>query len=560
MSQRSQVHRLILFWNTVRYLRPVQVWGRLWFRLYRPRPQLAAAAESRRAQAKWIASPRPASMRAANQFEFVGETHRITQAGDWNHPEWPKLWLYNAHYFDDLVADAAADRKAWHEALIERWITENPPSQGNGWEPYPTSLRIVNWFKWHLAGNALSDKAQHSLAVQARWLRKKLEIHLLGNHLWANAKALVFAGAHFSGTEADQWRDKGLGLIRRELDEQILADGGHFERSPMYHAIVLEDVLDLIQLSTAFPDLFGADDREHWRSVATRMLSWLAVMTHPDGRIALFNDAAFGIAPEFHSLQQHAQLMGIECDPHNAASIIALKESGYVRLQNYSAVLIADVGEIGPDYLPGHAHADTLSFELSVHGERVIVDAGTSRYDAGPDRLWQRSTAAHNSIEIDNQSSSEVWSSFRVGRRARVVSKSFGADEEGVWLRATHDGYRRLSGKPLHTREWRLGPNSLTVHDTIEGEFQQAVARLRFHPDCVVESTSACAGSIGLTCSSEAAAATSIRWQSNVESRIIDSTWHPQFGLSQECQVLQTAAVDKRVVVTLTWNPIPPRR
>ena len=560
MSQRSLVDRSILFWNTVRYLRPVQIWGRLWFRLYRPRPQLGAAADSRRTQGKWIACPRPASMRAANEFEFLGESRRIANAEDWNHPTWPKLWLYNAHYFDDLVGDAATDRTAWHQQLVERWIKENPAGQGNGWEPYPTSLRIVNWIKWHLAGNALSDQAEHSLAVQARWLRKKLEIHLLGNHLWANAKALVFAGTHFTGAQADRWRDKGLGLIRRELGEQILADGGHFERSPMYHAIVLEDVLDLIQLGTLFPDLFSADDRARWRSVAKRMLSWLAVMTHPDGRIALFNDAAFGIAPEFHSLQQQALRMGVDCDPRNAASIIPLKESGYVRLQNESAVLIADVGEIGPDYLPGHAHADTLSFELSVHGERTIVDAGTSRYDAGPDRLWQRSTAAHNTVEIDNQSSSEVWSSFRVGRRARIVSMAFGSDDEGLWLRASHDGYRRLPGQPLHCREWRLGATSLIITDTIDGEFRHAIARIRIHPDYAIESTSTRTGYIGARRSPAMAADAAISWHSNADSHIVDSVWNPQFGVSRDCQVLQTEPCEKKIAVKFAWKPVPPNQ
>jgi hypothetical protein len=99
-------------------------------------------------------------------FRFIGQQHTLQQAGDWNHPQWPKLWLYNAHYFDDLVADDAARRSQWHHALLQRWIAENPPAAGNGWEPYPTSLRAVNWIKWALAGNALDTASQHSLAVQ----------------------------------------------------------------------------------------------------------------------------------------------------------------------------------------------------------------------------------------------------------------------------------------------------------------------------------------------------------------------------------------------------------
>jgi uncharacterized heparinase superfamily protein len=559
MSGLSGIGRLVRFINTVRYLRPVQVWGRLWFRLYRPRPQLSPPPPIRKAESRWHPCARASSMRGADEFHFLGETRRIATAADWNHPNWPKLWLYNAHYFDDLTAQDAASRVSWHEHLITRWIAENPPGQGNGWEPYPDSLRIVNWIKWERAGNRSSDEARHSLAVQTRWLRKKLEIHLLGNHLWANAKALVFAGAHFTGPEADQWLSKGLALIRRELDEQILDDGGHFERSPMYHAIVLEDVLDLIQLDSLFPQVFAEADTRFWRDVATRMLRWLAVMTHPDGRIALFNDAAFGIAPELETLRIHAAAMGVALESLPSDGVTALTDSGYVRLQNDAAVLIADVGDIGPDYLPGHAHADTLSFELSLHGEHVIVDAGTSRYDTSPERLWQRSTAGHNTLEIDGEDSSEVWSSFRVGRRAHVVSLSFGEDEQGAWLRASQNGYRRLPGSPLHCREWRLSANQLRIDDSIEGTFGQAIARLRIHPDYKAESAAASSGSIVRRDPRQASIAAKdimapIRWHSSVDTRIVDSTWHPCFGAADSCQVLQASFSSNRATIELTWN------
>ncbi|WP_335338113.1 heparinase II/III family protein [Thioalkalivibrio nitratireducens] len=185
----------------------------------------------------------------------------------WNDPRRDKLWLYNLHYFDDLNAVDADARAGWHRALIPRWIAENPPGQGNGWEPYPTSLRIVNWVKWALRQGAPPGEAdsalvgrppedppaarkradghpvllresagfRHSLAVQARWLRRRLEHHLLGNHLFANAKALVFTRAFFRGAEAEHWLALGQRLLARELREQILADGGHFERSPTGH-------------------------------------------------------------------------------------------------------------------------------------------------------------------------------------------------------------------------------------------------------------------------------------------------------------------------------------
>ena len=191
----------------------------------------------------------------------------------------PKLWRYNLHYFDDLNAQDAAGRAALHAALLAQWVRENPPARGTGWEPYPTSLRIVNWIKWALAGNELPAECLHSLAVQARHLARRLELHLLGNHLFANAKALVFAGLFFAGDEAQGWLDTGMAILAREVPEQILADGGQFERSTMYHALACEDMLDLINVMRAY----GAPVPADWPVIAARMKDWLAAMCHPDG-------------------------------------------------------------------------------------------------------------------------------------------------------------------------------------------------------------------------------------------------------------------------------------
>ena len=177
--------------------------------------------------------------------------------------------------------------------------------------------------------------------------------HLLGNHLWANAKALVFAGAFFDDAEAESWRAKGLNVLRRELEAQILPDGGHFERSPMYHAVVLEDLLDLLQLARMYPGVFNINDVTAWRERVVRMHRWLRVMTHPDGGISFFNDAAFDIAPTLDELTDYAEAVGVPFNPTPLADIEALADSGYVRLQSGPAVMIADVGEIGPDHLPG---------------------------------------------------------------------------------------------------------------------------------------------------------------------------------------------------------------
>jgi len=481
-----------LYWHTLRYLKPVQIYGRLWFRLQRPRPDLSPTPLLRLPTGQWVAcAARAQSVTSADTFFFLNQAGSLTELG-WDAPTVEKLWRYNQHYFDDLNAEGAVHRTDWHLALIQNWLQNNSASQGSGWEPYPTSLRIVNWVKWTLAGNTLSDQALHSLAVQARWLTKRLERHLLGNHYFANAKALVFAGLMFEGAEAQAWLKKGLAIIEQELPEQVLPDGGNFERSPMYHSIFFEDLLDLINAARAWPGQIEVAKTERWRSLAEGMAAWLLGMTHPDGQIALFNDAAIGIAPTPEVLADYARRLDLSVlEPlvSTAEQVVMQRwpDSGYIRLATENAVALLDVAPIGPDYLPSHANADTLSFELSLFGQRVIVNGGTSRYGSGPERLRERQTAAHSTLEIDGQSSSEVWGGFRVARRAYPCGLQVDEQVDGVHVSCSHDGYRRLPGKPVHHRRWHLKKNSLMVTDHIEGTCSRAVARYIFQDSVMVE-------------------------------------------------------------------------
>lgn len=422
-------------------------------------------------------------MMGPTRFRFLNHEGTVEESEDWQDCDKPKLWLYHLHYFQDLNSDEADCRDGWHRNLIQRWIEENPPGEGVGWEPFPTSLRIVNWIKWSLWKDqtVLPDRALHSLAIQTRWLEDRLERHLQGNHLLANAKALMFAGLYFRGQEAGGWYRKGRRIFERQIDEQILEDGGHFERSPMYHCLVLEDILDLINLVRCYGDSVPED---WWRTVAT-MNAWVEVMRHPDGQIPFFNDAAFGMALSPPRLEAYAE--SLNAPSHSGRStkvehpVHDLPATGYVRVQAGPAVMFLDLAPVGPDYIPAHAHADTLSFELSLAGQRLLVNSGTSTYERGGRREIERSTAAHNTVELDRQNSSEVWGGFRVARRARVTHRDI-PNAECRRLRVTgeHDGYRRLAGGPVHRREWHVEPDGLIVVDRIEGDGEHRVD-LRFH-------------------------------------------------------------------------------
>jgi len=484
---------LTLYYHTLRHIRLSQLAGRAWFALHRPRPDTSPAPRRRQIAAAVFPLPplREGSLIEESVFRFLNVERSLSDAAGWNDPKADRLWLYNLHYFDDLNAAGRGRRRAWHERLVARWITENPPGFGCGWEPYPLSLRIVNWIKWACSGFSLSDAAVHSLAVQARYLRRRLEHHLLGNHLLANAKALVFAGMFFDGDESEEWLAAGLEILERELTEQVLADGGHFERSPMYHSIVLEDVLDLLAMSRVFPSVVPSPVVERWTDVAGRMFTWLAAMCHPDGDIAFFNDSAFGIALTPSQLGVCARALGLSISAPADDEVLRLEPSGYVRIRRNRVQIIFDAAPVGPDYIPGHAHADTLSFELSLGTVRVLTNSGISTYNLGPRRAWQRSTAAHNTVEIDGEDSSEVWSAFRVARRARPFDLAVERSEDALQVACSHDGYRRLKGEPVHRRTIELSEGVLRVSDSISGTgIHRAAGHFHFHPGIgVVETT-----------------------------------------------------------------------
>jgi uncharacterized heparinase superfamily protein len=419
-----------------------------------------------------------------DQFHFLNTTGNLAVHG-WDDSAMDRLWRYNLHYFDDLNAQDAVTRLPWHRALLSRWVRENPPAAGTGWEPYPTSLRIVNWIKWALGGNVLSPECITSLAVQSRWLTKRLEYHLLGNHLFINGKALVFAGLFFNGPEAYSWLIRGLNILEREMVEQVLADGGQFERSTMYHALALEDVLDLCNLITVYPDAVPGCWQatvENLRDRVVPMRDWLAAMCHPDREIGFFNDAAIGVAPSQAEIDRYAQQLGFLVNSHPKIGVTHLVQSGYVRIESNDMVALLDVAPVGPDFLPAHAHADTLSFELSLFGQRFIVNSGTSCYGQGEERERQRGTAAHNTVVINGENSSEIWAGFRVGRRAYPSVLEVWEQGNKAVVAASHDGYQRLSGKNRHQRRWIFDLDEVSIEDEISGPFRKAEARFHFHP------------------------------------------------------------------------------
>lgn len=507
---RRVLGRALLYARTLRRLRWEQVMYRPLRRVQRLLPAPAAPpgepdAARMEAMAAALAAWGPGDAAArvaradevvAGRFTFVGRTVEMAE------PEWTRrpvshLWSYHLHYFAWGVDLAWAWRLTGEEryaerfrALAEGWMAACPPGTGDGWEPYPVSVRIESWARALLLfgdglDRAFRDALLASLRAQAGWLERRLELQVLANHLQKNLTALVTAGLLFRGEAAARWRARGAARLWRELAEQVLDDGGHYERSPMYHLLAAADFLETVGLLEAA----GEPVPPEARARVARMVEAIGALCRPDGRLHLFNDAAEGEAPPAaHLAALGERLLGAR--PLEARSAFALPQTGYFgwAAPEGGERILVDCGPPGPAYQPGHAHCDLLSFELDLGGAPLVVDAGVSGYEGDPLREYARSTRAHNTVSIGGREQSEVWGTFRVARRAEVVGSPRHASEgDGHWR--FEGAYRPYyDRRAVHRRRVERTAEGWRITDRVEGaRGETLLAWLHLHPDWAVE-------------------------------------------------------------------------
>lgn len=387
--------------------------------------------------------------------------------GEWENKELGPLWSFNINYMDYLLQPSmgAEEGKKW----IFRFI-ETEKNNKVGMAPYCISLRFVNWVKF-LSINKKSFSVEEkrvvdtSLYSQYRILDRNLEYNLAGNHLLENIFTLLWAAYYFDDKTIFR---KASRLLKRELEKQTLPGGANYEQSPMYHCIILDRVLDAVNLLQNNGRFEG--DKEllaFLREKAGLMLGWLQYICYEDGSYPLFNDSAKEIAPLPSALFDYASRLGIRGE----ASVD--KAAGYYAARGSNYELRMDVGGIAASYIPGHSHADTFNFELRVGGKPFIVDTGISNYNICERRFYERSTAAHNTVVVNGEDSSRVWSAFRCAQRAEVVA----VDEGDGSITATHNGYRKRG--VMHTRSFSWEKERVTVKDKLTRNVQ-AVAYLHF--------------------------------------------------------------------------------
>ena len=460
--------KLATLFRTLQHLRDEQWVGQVRKRL-RPtvKPRVSKGCLRRRytpeTPMQFLTAPPHASIDPVNKrIRLLNREVAFGETVNWDDKSQGPLFAYHLHHFDYL-RDPKLDR-FFRVRLIEDWLDHHP--HGVGWDPHPMGLRIFNWLKLLYTPGAFSMSASqeyrmlYSLADQIETLHWNLETHLQANHLLSNLMAVAVGALLFNGRPGHRWR-KVLPQLNQELKDQVLPDGGHYERSPMYHCLLLENLLDLIQLGRGFQSLSESDETL-WVNVAERMLGALHVWTHPDGAIALMADSAFGIAQVPGELFRYAKHLGIQASRRESG---ALPDTGYVRLQNDTFSLLASVAGPMPDYQPGHAHCDALSFELCVGRQRIITDTGVFEYIPGKHRDVSRAVASHATIQLDGKEQAELWGAHRIGGRPEVS------------LLSHHPPYELLAHcrswdtpNSTHQRRFQLSEEEICIEDQIQGE------------------------------------------------------------------------------------------
>jgi hypothetical protein len=366
--------------------------------------------------------------------------------------------------------------------------------------------------------------------LQAVNLQNRVEYHLLGNHLWANGKALWFTGA-FLGIE--KIASLGRKIVAEELREQFLPDGGHFELSPMYHSIILEDLLDLINLCQARGASSDAALLPVLQETVGKSLAWLGGIVDEEGDFPLLNDSAQGVAPSYEDLRSCARRLGLPAageavDELKVGSWAGRNFSGYLVLRKAPFRLILDTATLGPDYLLGHAHCDMLSVLVDFEGKSVWTDTGVFEYEEGERRENCRRTSAHNTVVLDGLEQAEIWKSFRVGRRG--YPKGLLLEDHAV--KCSHTGFEIWKRGLAHTRTLRLSDDGFEVIDRVGGAGKHSYrAFFHFYPGTKVVSTEK-----GYLVNDHL----SIN-PSGAESRLTTSEYYPEFGRveNRPCLVLE---------------------
>ncbi len=454
------------------------------------------------------------------------------------------VWEPNRHHQLVVLGRAyrAFGEKRYADAVtrqIHSWIDANPFGYGMNWRsPLELGIRVINW-AWALdllRGQGGAPPAFDERILETVWrhlweiTRKYSRGSSANNHLVGEAAGVFVGSACFPDLPgAREWRAGSIDILSREILRQTYADGCTREQAFGYHLFVLQFFLvvgivarrvgldlppqawERIEKMLEFagtlseggtPPMFGDCDDGYVLDLAgggndvRELLAVGAVLfDRPDfkERSGAFGEAAYwllgpGAAASYDGLPSSGAVPVLRSRAFSEAGLYLLQR-GHLNGDDRISVLF-DCAELGYTNIAAHGHADVLGFTLRVSGRDVFVDPGTYDYFTYPGwRTYFRSTAAHNTVEIDGQDQSVMQGPFLWGDRAAPKLTRFETGGSGGMVAGEHDGYGRLDAPARHGRTITMDADSgeVTVSDEIRSAGEHRV-RIFFHvaEDCTV--------------------------------------------------------------------------
>ena len=260
------------------------------------------------------------------------------------------------------------------------------------------------------------------------------------------------------------------GKLHREIDKQF-NNYLHFEKTPSYHNLLTEQLISY----AAIKKTCNSKNNQKFLTFLEKLIFISKKVSHPDKKLSFFNDT------NYDSISYNELELLFSKNFEKKSFREKISNFSYPVLSNKKIFIISKFCGPSPDFNPGHSHADSLSFEASINNKRFIINKGISTYEKNYLRLVQRSTKSHNSVEINNLNSSQVWSSFRVGKKSNVFN-SFVDTKKNI-VSARHNGNSNIFNDIIHFRKLSLFKKSFFIYDEISGKFKSFKIFFHFAPD-----------------------------------------------------------------------------
>lgn len=378
--------------------------------------------------------------------------------------------LHDFSWLADLFACGGEEARARAAELIAGWVEHNRNWQELSWRPDILGERLSAWLAFYdflTAGQDTTKTVLLEMAmVQARHLGRSCAQAPADARKFKAIQGLIFAAVCLPGAET--LLNPSLDLLEKEINVQVFADGGHMERNPSHLLGVLSrfNQIKALLLAAHIEVPLGL------QGVIDRMTPMLRALRHGDGGLALFNG---GFEEERARIDTVLAGTGVR-----GKALTSAPHSGFQRLAAAKTVIIADTGK--PAATKGCCvHAGTLSFEMSVGKDRMVVNCGAASTEGEKWFAAMRATAAHSTLSADAKDSTEFDDDGCLLHGPTSVECTRREADGAVWLETSHDGYGKSVGI-VHRRKLFLDASGedFRGEDLVEGSGGKSFS-IRFH-------------------------------------------------------------------------------